>query len=203
MNTTKIIIVTDYNNAFYKNYCSIRDFLVSEMGGDIICQMNTTGIIKTDGLDVLFYPASYRYIDGITCDYFYISTMDAHIYSRWQHQLARRGKDLTTFRKIKDKIIEVIGMKNNQNIKNVIFNDPATIVLWDDGTKTIVKRGENDIYDPEKGLAMAIAKKALGNKGNYYDIFKKWLPKEEEPKNTEYSVDTIIRKILEEDKNNG
>ena len=65
-------------------------------------------------------------------------------------------------------------------IKNVIHHDPATIVYWCDGTKTVVKCGENDIYDPEKGLAMAIAKKALGNEGNYYNQFKKWLPKEEE-----------------------
>lgn len=26
---------------------------------------------------------------------------------------------------------------------------------------------------------MAIAKKALGNQGNYYEVFKKWLPEEE------------------------
>ena len=65
------------------------------------------------------------------------------------------------------------------SIKNVIFNDPATIVFWGDGTKTVVK-AENEPFDPEKGLAMAIAKKALGNKGNYYNEFKKWLPKEEE-----------------------
>ena len=76
-------------------------------------------------------------------------------------------------------------------IKKVIFNNPATIVLWTDGTKTVVKaqaiktvkmKRIIDIYDefdPEKGLAMAIAKKALGNKGSYYDEFKKWLPKEE------------------------
>ena len=64
-------------------------------------------------------------------------------------------------------------------ITNVIFNDPATIVFWNDGTKTVVK-AENETFDPEKGLAMAIAKKALGNKGNYYNEFKKWLPKEEE-----------------------
>jgi hypothetical protein len=66
-------------------------------------------------------------------------------------------------------------------IKNVIFSGPCTIVLWEDGTKTIV-RCEKDALDPEKGLAMAIAKKALGtNKSgsNYYDIFKKWLPKDE------------------------
>lgn len=64
-------------------------------------------------------------------------------------------------------------------IKKVIFNEPATIVFWSDKTKTVVK-AENDTFDPEKGLAMAIAKKALGNQGNYYNTFKKWLPKEPE-----------------------
>lgn len=63
-------------------------------------------------------------------------------------------------------------------IKKVIFNNPATIVLWSDGTKTVVKCQEGDVYDPEKGLAMAISKKALGNKGNFNEVFKKWLPKE-------------------------
>ena len=65
-------------------------------------------------------------------------------------------------------------------IKNVIFNEPATIVLWADGTKTVVKCQEGEGYDPEKGLAMAISKKTLGNKGNYCEVFKKWLPEEEE-----------------------
>ena len=63
-------------------------------------------------------------------------------------------------------------------IKDVIFNDPATIVFWNDGTKTIVK-ADNEPFDPEKGLAMAISKKVLGNQGNYYKTFKKWLPKED------------------------
>lgn len=64
-------------------------------------------------------------------------------------------------------------------IKNVIFNDPATIVFWNDGSKTVVKTQDGDEFDPEKGLAMAISKKVLGNKGNYYKTFEKWLPKEE------------------------
>lgn len=63
-------------------------------------------------------------------------------------------------------------------IKNVIFNEPATIVMWSDGTKTVVKCQEGEGYDPEKGMAMAISKKALGNKGNYCEVFKKWLPEE-------------------------
>ncbi len=28
---------------------------------------------------------------------------------------------------------------------------------------------------------MAIAKKALGNKGNYYETFKKWVPEKPKP----------------------
>ena len=69
----------------------------------------------------------------------------------------------------------------NYKIKDVIFSGPCTIVLWKDGTKTIV-RCENEFFDREKGLAMAICKKVLGtnNSGsNYYDIFKKWCSEEE------------------------
>lgn len=76
-------------------------------------------------------------------------------------------------------------------IKKVIFNGPATIVFWTDKTKTVVKCRNNDIYDTEKGLAMAIAKKFLGtNKShsNYTNEFKKWLPEEEEPDQTTFSA---------------
>lgn len=65
-------------------------------------------------------------------------------------------------------------------IKKVIFNNPATIVYWADGTKTVVKCGEDDVFDEEKGLAMAISKRALGNSGHYYETFKKWLPEEDD-----------------------
>lgn len=73
-----------------------------------------------------------------------------------------------------------IGSSHIPEIKNVIFNDPATIVFWEDGTKTVVKCQDGDEFDPEKGLAMAIVKKAYGNKGSYCNKMKKWLPKEEQ-----------------------
>ena len=60
-------------------------------------------------------------------------------------------------------------------IADVIFSGPATIVQWKDGTKTVVKCSEGENFDPEKGLVMAITKKALGNKGNYYETIKKWM----------------------------
>lgn len=71
-------------------------------------------------------------------------------------------------------------------IDNVIFNDPATIVFWSDGTKTVVKCQEGDTFDSEKGLAMAISKKALGNQGNFNEVFKKWCVEPEEYKPMSY-----------------
>lgn len=63
-------------------------------------------------------------------------------------------------------------------IKKVIFNDPATVILWNDGTKTVVKCMEGDEFDEEKGLAMCLLKGILGDK-QYKKIFKKYVPKEE------------------------
>lgn len=59
-------------------------------------------------------------------------------------------------------------------IKDVIFSDPATVVFWNDNTKTVVKTRGGEKYDKEKGLAMAIIKKIAGNTSNYYNIFKEW-----------------------------
>lgn len=86
-------------------------------------------------------------------------------------------------------------VQNNPEIKNVIFSGPCTIVQWSDGDKTVVKC-ENEEFDKEKGLAMAICKKFLGTnktKSNYNDIFKKWIKeypeedkKEEKVKKAKY-----------------
>lgn len=83
-----------------------------------------------------------------------------------------------------------------RSIKNVIFNDPATIVFWSDGSKTVVK-AEGESFDPEKGLAMAIAKKSLGNEGNYYEIFREWLPKEEVPEFLDKKINLSEEQLLE------
>lgn len=48
--------------------------------------------------------------------------------------------------------------------KQIIYNGPATIVKWKDGTKTIVKATECETADPEKGFAMAFLKKCMGKK---------------------------------------
>lgn len=60
------------------------------------------------------------------------------------------------------------------SIRKVIFNDPATVVLWSDGTKTVVKCGPEDKFDMEKGLAMAIVKKMAGNDNSFHKVFKQY-----------------------------
>ena len=62
-------------------------------------------------------------------------------------------------------------------IKDVKFSGPATIVFWTDGTKTVVKCRKGDKFDPEKGIAMACAKKLLGNEDGYHKEFAKYIDK--------------------------
>ena len=95
---------------------------------------------------------------------------------------------------IDPKYLNVI--KNEFTIRKVIFNNPATIVFCDDDTKTVVKCGKRDTFDCEKGIAMAIAKKALGNTKDYYKEIKKFLPKEEERKKSLVSDEELINLML-------
>lgn len=61
-------------------------------------------------------------------------------------------------------------------VEKVVYNDPATIVIWNDGTKTVVKCHEEDRYDPEKGFLLCCAKKLFGNKGRYNDVMREHVP---------------------------
>lgn len=62
----------------------------------------------------------------------------------------------------------------------VIFNDPATVVIWDDGTKTVVKCCEGEDFDPEKGLALCYMKKYLGEE--YKTVLHREIKRYEEDK---------------------
>ena len=89
-------------------------------------------------------------------------------------------------------------------IKDVIFNPPATIVFWMDGTKTVVKDQGEVFYDPEKGMAMAVAKKAFGNQGNYYNQFKKHIDiweKKQEAEFTSSYANTVLGDLIEKFRN--
>jgi hypothetical protein len=99
--------------------------------------------------------------------------IDRAIYTAMAIDYSRQSTEQTK----KNDIVR-LGMCN-VSIRKVIFNNPATIVLWSDGTKTVVKCGPDDIFDKEKGLAMAIVKKMAGNDSRFHKIFKKWCKPDE------------------------
>lgn len=64
---------------------------------------------------------------------------------------------------------------SEKDIDRIIFNHPATIIVWKDGTKTVVKCQDEDLgyFTPEAGIAIAIMKKIFGNKGNFNNILRR------------------------------
>ena len=74
--------------------------------------------------------------------------------------------------------------------KQIIFNAPATIVFWKDGTKTVVKCMEDEDFNPYYGFVAALAKKIFVTNSEVNRIVKKYSeveektsePKKEEPK---------------------
>ena len=58
---------------------------------------------------------------------------------------------------------EQIKEKNKYEIVDVIFNGPATIVFWRDGTKTVVKCTKGDTFSEDAGVALCIVKKMMGD----------------------------------------
>ena len=65
--------------------------------------------------------------------------------------------------------------RNRAKVKRVIFNGPATIILWSDNTKTIVQCQPGDTPDAEKGFVMAYLKKMLGNDNTFNKEIKHWV----------------------------
>lgn len=80
-----------------------------------------------------------------------------------------------------------------KNIKKVIFNCPATIIVWEDGTKTVVKLMDGDTWDPEKGFALAYLKGILGNERFKKEFKKHVKPQVELENNTENLIDALLK----------
>lgn len=58
------------------------------------------------------------------------------------------------------------------DIRRIIFSPPATIVFWDDGTKTVVKCMEDQPFERYAGFAMACMKKMFGSTSRAKAILK-------------------------------
>lgn len=64
-------------------------------------------------------------------------------------------------------------------IEKVLYNKPATIVFWNDGTKTVSKCDKGDTYSAEMGLALAVMKKLVSNEFVSKTLHD-WVPAEDQ-----------------------
>ena len=70
-------------------------------------------------------------------------------------------------------------MDSGYKINKVIYNGIATIVFWDDGTKTVAKFDDDgaDLYSEFTGLMVAVMKKLM-KPSQFKQIFVDWLPED-------------------------
>lgn len=71
--------------------------------------------------------------------------------------------------------INVAKTKNSYplNVSKIIFNPPATIVFWEDGTKTVVKCAAEDEFSEYYGFLAALGKKAYENNSQIKKLIDK------------------------------
>lgn len=68
------------------------------------------------------------------------------------------------------------------NVSKIIFNPPATIVFWEDGTKTVVKCAAEDEFNKYYGFLVALGKKVYENNSQIKKLIDKKAERHENKK---------------------
>lgn len=85
-------------------------------------------------------------------------------------------------------------------IKQVIYQNPATIVFWSDGTKTVSKTFAGDEYSPEAGLVLCILKKT--QEKTLKGLFEAWIPEQAFAQPNKSVIQTLknVRRLVKKSK---
>ena len=129
--------------------------------------------------------------ENMGCDILIKNVRNYNIQTDWIYTLAGssaqeekvieiRGGDI----KIYEDGMTPITKFGPDGIKKVIYNPPATVVMWADGTKTVVKCSEDDAYDKLTGFLLCVMKKFCGG-SRFNDIIRKWVWETDENKNVQ------------------
>ena len=166
---------------------------------DVFCEMMNKELDKL-GCSVGYKTDTTVYKTDV--DIYHLTLGPKHYLVRWDEVRSLTEAAVSILSDVKMQLN--LNYMPNLAIKDVIFNPPATIVFWMDGTKTVVKDQGEVFYDPEKGMAMAVAKKAFGNQGNYYNQFAKYLDiyeKKQEDESINSYANTVLNDLLDKFKN--
>ena len=77
---------------------------------------------------------------------------------------------------IADMLSSIFDGPDEPSVETVILSCPATVVLWDDGTKTVAKLRDGDEWDPLFVILACIVRKLTHNRGHAvsesYDLIR-------------------------------
>lgn len=82
-----------------------------------------------------------------------------------------------------EKKLTIRGKVYRKDIKQVIFQAPATVILFEDGTKSVVKVSEDDLYNKQIGFLLALCKGCFDSKS--YDVILRLIDDFNDQKNKE------------------
>ena len=94
-------------------------------------------------------------LDKRTKDWLNIIMPD-HLSLPWNQKYIKEDKDMISF-----------------GVNRIIFNGPATIVFWDNGDKTVVKRNEKDPQNDYNAFCAALAKHIYGTNSALKSMIEK------------------------------
>ena len=81
-------------------------------------------------------------------------------------------------REVKEAELRKSQMQNKRlraMVKKVIFSGDRTIIMWNDGTKTVTQCHELDVYDKEKGILACMAKKLYDNTNLFNEVIQEYV----------------------------
>ena len=85
-------------------------------------------------------------------------------------------------------------------VEKVIFNYPATIIIFEDGSKSVVKCTNSDTWDPEKGFYAAFLKRVIG-RTELHSLYKTFVFPEELKEAKTFldsgSITTAVKNIID------
>lgn len=111
----------------------------------------------------------------------------------------KQAEDTVEYTKeLRNKLIGGANEMKNVDVKKIIFSGPKTIVLWSDGTKTIVSMSKDELrFDPEAAFCAAYTKKMFGTNSKIKRAIKEKSNFEEYTKAAIENAKTEFDKFME------
>lgn len=99
-----------------------------------------------------------------------------------------------------DRLADIPQFRTSNLIKRVVFSDRKTIILWNDGSKTMVSCAEGEQLDPYMGFCAAFTKGFFGSKHQVEKMVKN--ADYQPSKKTKKKISEVLKQLREDDTEN-